>query len=147
MCDNRDQPTPNRKRARSEPELLKTLKKPQDLYEAARALDSPSRTSRIMFRKAGNAMAGPSVELAGTKSATEALRSQLQDSNKGQRKRVTIDPNQTFADVDSIRNAQKAVAAAELARKAKIKSDKELKLASEQAGSSRMEDMVLEFQT
>jgi hypothetical protein len=37
--------------------------------------------------------------------------------------------------------AQKAVAAAKVARKAKkTKSDKELKLASEQAGSLRMED-------
>jgi hypothetical protein len=95
-----------------------------------------------MFRKPGKATVGLS-ELASTKSATEALRSQLQGSKKGQRKRVTIDPNQTFADVDSIRNA---VAAAEVARKAKTKSDKELKLASEQAGSLRAEDMVFEFQ-
>jgi len=91
-------------------------------------------------------MAGLSVELASSKLANEALRSQLQDSRKGQRKRVAIDPNQSFADVDSIRNAQKAVAAAEVAKKAKTKSDKELKLASEQAGSLRMEDMVFQFQ-
>jgi len=144
--DDQDQPTPNRKRARLEPEFLKTPKKPQDLYEAAQALDSPSRTSRIMFRKAGKAMAGLSVELASSKSANEALRSQLQDSRKGQRKRVAIDPNQSFADVDSTRNAQKAVAAAEVAKKAKTKSDEELKLASEQAGSLRMADMVFQFQ-
>jgi hypothetical protein len=37
-------------------------------------------------------------------------------------------------------------AAAEVARKAKTKSDKELKLASEQAGTLRTEDMVFEFQ-
>jgi hypothetical protein len=147
MGDDRYQPTPSRKRARLEPELLKTPKKPQDLYEAARALDSPSRTSRIMFRKAGKAMmAELSVELASTKSATEALRSQLQDLKKGQRKRVTIDPNQTFANIDSIRNAQKAATAAEVTKKAKTKSNKELKLASEEAGSLRMEDMVFEFQ-
>jgi hypothetical protein len=65
---------------------------------------------------------------------------------KGQRKRVTIDPNQTFANIDSIRNAQKAATAAEVTKKAKTKSDKELKLASEEAGSLRMEDMVFEFQ-
>jgi hypothetical protein len=126
MGDDRYQPTPSRKRARLEPELLKTPKKPQNLYEAARALDSPSRTSRIMFRKAGKAMAELSVELASTKSATEALRTQLQDLKKGQRKRVTIDPNQTFANIDSIRNAQKAATAAEVTKKAKTKSDKEL---------------------
>jgi len=91
-----------------------------------------------MFRKA---MAGLSVGLVSTKSAIEALKSQLQDSKKGQRKRASIDPNQTF--VDSARNAQKAVAEAEVARKAKTE---ELKLASEQAGSLRMEDMVFEFQ-
>jgi hypothetical protein len=95
-----------------------------------------------MFRKPGKATVGLS-ELASTKSATEALRSQLRDSKKGQRKRLTIDPNQTFADVDSIQNA---VAAAEVARKAKTKSDKELKLASEQAGSLKTEDTVFEFQ-
>jgi hypothetical protein len=99
-----------------------------------------------MFRKAGKAMAGLSVELASTKSAIEAMRSQVQDLKKGQRKRVAIDPNQTFADIDSIRNTQKVVAAAEVAREAKTKSDKELKIASEQAGSLRMEDMVFEFQ-
>jgi hypothetical protein len=98
--------------------FLRLLRSLRNLYEAARALDSPSRTSRIMFRKAGKAMAGLSVELASTKSATEALRSQLQDSKKGQRKRVTIDPNQTFANVDSIRNAQKA-AGSEVAREGK----------------------------
>jgi hypothetical protein len=95
-----------------------------------------------MFRKPGKATVGLS-ELASTKSATEALRSQLQDSKKGQHKRVTIDPIQTFADIDSIRNA---VAAAEVARKAKTKPDKELKPASKQAGSLRTEDMVCEFQ-
>jgi len=76
-----------------------------------------------MFRKADKAIAELSVELASTKSTIEALRSQLQDSKKGQRKKVAIDPNQTFADVDSIRNAQKAVAEAEVARKVKTKSD------------------------
>jgi hypothetical protein len=59
-----------------------------------------------MFRKADKAMAELSVELASTKSATEALGSQLQDLKKGQRKRVTIDTNQTFANIDYIRNAQ-----------------------------------------
>jgi len=139
-------PTLNHKRARSESELLKTPKKPQDLYEAAQTLNSPSRTSRTMFRKAGKAIAELSVELANAKSTIEALRSQVQDPKKGQRKRVTTDPNQTFANVDSIQNAQKAVAAAEVAKKAKTKSDNELRMASEQVGSLRMEDMMFEFQ-
>ena len=72
-----------------------------------------------MFRKAGKAVAELSVELANAKSTIEALRSQVQDLKKGQRKRVAIDPNQTPANVDSIRNAQKAVAAAEVAKKLK----------------------------
>ena len=37
-------PAPNRERARSESELLKTPMKPQDLYDAAQTLNSPSRT-------------------------------------------------------------------------------------------------------
>jgi len=138
-----NRPTLNRKRARSESELLKTPKKPQDLYEAAQTLSSPSRTSRTIFRKA---IAGLSVELANAKSTIEALKSQVQGLEKGQRKRVAIDPNQTIANVDSIRNAQKAATAAEVARKAKTKSDNELRLASEQVGSLRMEDMMFEFQ-
>jgi lysophospholipid acyltransferase (LPLAT)-like uncharacterized protein len=61
-----------------------------------------------MFRKADKAMAGLSVTRASQyKSAIEALRSQVQHLKKGQHKRVTIDPNQTFADIDSIRNARK----------------------------------------
>jgi hypothetical protein len=109
-------------------------------------MDKLSRTSRSMFRKAGKALAGMSVEFANAGSANEGFRSQLDLKTGGQRKRVTLDPNQTFADIDSIKKAQEAVASATAAREAKIKSDEALKLASEQAGSLSMEDMVFEFQ-
>jgi hypothetical protein len=74
----------------------------------------------------------------------ESSRAQVQGLKKGQRKRATIDPNQTFADIDSTRNAQKP---AEAAREVKTKSDEELRLASEQASSLGMEDMMFEFQS
>jgi hypothetical protein len=99
-----------------------------------------------MFRKAGKALASMSVELANVRSANEGLRSQLDLKTRDQRKRVTLDPNQTFADIDSIKKAQEAATSATAAKEAKTKSDEALKLASEQAGSSRMEDMVFEFQ-
>jgi len=38
--------------------------------------------------------------------AIEAMKSQVQDAKKGQHKRATKDPNQTFVDVDSIRKFQ-----------------------------------------
>jgi hypothetical protein len=108
--------------------------------------DKLSRTSHTMFRKAGKAFAGISVELANVRSANEGLRSQLDLKTSGQRKRVTLDPNQTFADIDSIKKAQEAAALATAAREAKTNSDEALKLASEQAGSLRMQDMIFEFQ-
>jgi hypothetical protein len=109
-------------------------------------MDGLSRMSRTMFRTAGKAIAELSVELANANSTIETLRSQIQDLKKGQRKSVTKDPNQTPANVGSIRSAQKVVATGEAARKTKTKSDNELRSASEQAGSLTMEDMMFEFQ-
>jgi hypothetical protein len=108
--------------------------------------DKLSRTSRTMFRKAGKAFAGISVELANVRSANEGLQSQLDLKTGGQRKKVTLDPNQTFADINSIKKAQEAAALATAAREAKTNSDEALKLASELAGSLRMQDMMFEFQ-
>ena len=99
-----------------------------------------------MFRKAGKALAGMSVELANARPAKEGLRSQLDLNTKGQRKRVTRDPNQNFADIDSIKKAQEAAASATATRETKTKSDEALELTSEQAGSLRMQDMMFEFQ-
>ena len=72
--------------------------------------------------------------------------SQLDLKDRGQRKRATVDPNQNFSDIDSIKKAQEAAASATATREAKAKSDEALNLASEQAASLRMEDTMFEFQ-
>jgi len=72
---------------------------------------------------------------------------QVQNLKKGQRKRVTVDPNKDDLQQEKCgKSAKKAAAAAKVAREAKTKFDEELRLASEQAGSLRMEDMMFEFQ-
>jgi hypothetical protein len=49
-----------------------------------------------MFRKAGKALAGMSVELPDVRSANEGLRSQPDLKTRGQRQRAILDPNQTI---------------------------------------------------
>ena len=145
--------TTARKRARppSATELfLKTPKRPQDLYAVAQALedsDELSGTLRITLRKTGKALSKMSVELATAKAANDGLQNQLDDlKTRGQRKRVALDPNQTFANIDSIKKAQEAASLATVAKESKTKSDEALKVASEQAGSLRLKDMMFEFQ-
>jgi hypothetical protein len=147
-------PTPTaRKRARapSPTELLQTTpKKPHDLYVAAQALensDKLSRTLRTALRKSGKALSKMSVDLATAKAVNDSLQNQLDSlKTRGQRKRVTLDPNQTFADIDSVKKAQEAASLATTVRESKTKSDEALRVASEQAGSLRLEDMMFDFQ-
>jgi hypothetical protein len=104
-----DTPTPTaRKRVRAPSAtdselLLRTPKKPYDLYAAAQALegpDKPSITLRTTLRKAGKALSKMSVDLTTAKAVSDGLQNQLDDLNtRGQRKRVALDPSQTFADI------------------------------------------------
>jgi len=62
--------------------LLKTPKRPQDLYAVAQALedsDKLSRTLRITLRKTGKALSKMSVELATAKAVNDGLQNQLDD--------------------------------------------------------------------
>jgi hypothetical protein len=147
-------PTPTaRKRARapSPTELLQTTpKKPHDLYVAAQALENSgklSRTLRTALRKSSKALSKMSVDPATAKAVNDSLQNQLDSlKTRGQRKRVTLDPNQTFADIDSVKKAQEAASLATTVRESKTKSDEALRVASEQAGSLRLEDMMFDFQ-
>jgi hypothetical protein len=69
-------------------------------------LSGKENLSGTMFKKASKVLAGMSVELANVRSANKGFRSQLDLKTRRQRKRVILDPNQTFADIDSIKKAQ-----------------------------------------
>jgi hypothetical protein len=104
-----DTPTPTARKQIRAPSatdselLLRTPKKPYDLYAATQALeglDKPSITLRTTLRKAGKALSKMSVDLTTAKAVSDGLQNQLDDlKTRGQRKRVTLDPSQTFADI------------------------------------------------
>jgi hypothetical protein len=80
-----DTPTPTTRKQVRAPSatdselLLRTPKKPHDLYAAAQALEGSDITLRTILRKAGKALSKMSVDLATAKAISDGLQNQLDD--------------------------------------------------------------------
>jgi hypothetical protein len=76
--------------------------------------ESLSRTTRLLFQKAGKALAIANSQAAKQEAEIARLQHQLEASApQKKRKRITIDQNQRFADVESIKRAIDSAAAEE----------------------------------
>jgi hypothetical protein len=103
--------------------------------------DKLSITLRTTLRKAGKALSKMSVDLAKPVTVSQLDDLKLEASARGLHWTL-IRPSLIF----SIKKAQEAASLATAARESKTKSDEVLRVASKQAGSLRLEDMMFEFQ-
>jgi hypothetical protein len=97
--------------------LYRTPQKPQDVYAAQKSLHRLERLPRaahIVLQKAGKAIAIANTRAARQEAEISKLQYQLEaTSSTKKRKRIAIDQNQRFADVDSIKRAIDQAAALE----------------------------------
>ena len=96
-------------------DFLSTPQGPYDLYIAQRSVQSVEnlgRTTRLLLQKAGKALAAANTRAAGLEAEKKRLEQQLEiATSQRKRKRVRVDPNQRFAEVDSIIQAMRAAEA------------------------------------
>ncbi|KAG0636260.1 hypothetical protein HOY80DRAFT_1055092 [Tuber brumale] len=104
--------------------LLRTPKHPQDIYYAVQRLGPLTRDQQTVFQKAQKALREAAVRASILYATNERLRIQIdQLESKKKKRKVILDPNTIFANVESIKRsleeAEKARGEAE-AEKAKI---------------------------
>ena len=111
-------PTPTQQPQQQPQSFFSTPQGPRDLYIAQRDLQSVEnlgRRTRLLLQKAGKALAATNAQAAGLEAGKRRLEQQLETaSSQRRRKRVQVDPNQRFVEVETIREAMctaKALAA------------------------------------
>ena len=102
-------PTPIQQLQQQPQSFFSTPQGPRDLYIAQRDLQSVEnlgRKTRVLLQKAGKALASANARAAGLEAGKRRLEQQLEAaSSQRRRKRVQVDPNQRFAEVETIREA------------------------------------------
>ena len=125
-----------------------TPQNPQHIYEVIELLRKDhnlSRNERIALHKAGKAIGMKNVEKAAMEALIFKANSQLEAFQSRKTKKVIVDPNTRFADIEKIKAAQdeaEALAARLEARKPEI----EAKKTSEAILQADMESCMYEFQ-
>ena len=112
---------PRQERPQSSTEsFLSTPQGPRDIYIAQQAIQSCEklgRTTRLVLQKAGKALAAANARAAVLETEKRRLECHLQSiSSQRPRKRVRVDPNQRFAEVENIVAAMRQSAATEAQR-------------------------------
>ena len=97
--------------------IYRTPTRPQDLHRAQQELlrtESLSRSMRIVLAKATKALANSNTRAAGLEAENDRLKHQLEALRpQAKRRKIAINPNQLFADVETIRSLIAEAAAAE----------------------------------
>lgn len=138
------------KRARSlDDDLLHTPQKPQHLLKAVQSISKTviiPRIQRLIFQKAGKAIGKLNAIQAGYEATIERQKAEIDRlQGKKTRKRITIDPNIRFADVEKIKEAMDKAAALEVQNKAKD-TESLARKASEAISNISIESMSFEWQ-
>ena len=141
-------PPADQDRALSEA-LFATPQSSQQLKRAQQALlgsENLSRSAREVLTKAAKAIALTNARAAGLEAENQRLKYQL-DSTKitRVRKRVQIDPNERFANVEAIKAAM-ALAAAQEAENAAKNPEKEAEKAAKEAAARTLSSMCTVYQ-
>ncbi|PSN59270.1 hypothetical protein BS50DRAFT_658825 [Corynespora cassiicola Philippines] len=87
--------------------FVATPQRPQDLYRAQQRLqmaEGVSRRTRLVLHKASKGLSKANTRAAGLEAEVQKLKSQLATLRpQGPRRRVHIEPNQRFAEIENIR--------------------------------------------
>jgi hypothetical protein len=129
--------------------ILITPQKPQDLYYAQLELQKSeivTRRTRIVLHKAGKALSFANTRAAALQAENLRLKHQLSTTQSTKpRKRVYVDPNQRFADIENIMTAINE-SAAEEARRSKTSAEDAAKIAAAAAAAATLESMCTSWQ-
>lgn len=100
--------------------IYRTPQRPQDLYYAQQQLqksETLSRSARVILQKAGKALSSANTRAAGLEAENQRLKHQLEALKPtGPRKKVRIDPQERFANIENIMAAIRQSAAAQAAK-------------------------------
>lgn len=129
---------------------FKTPQRPQDLYPAQQQLlqlEALSRSTRSLFSKAGKAIGAANNQVARLQAANQCLQYQL-DQVKGRqiRKRVQVDPNERFSNVEAIKAAVDRAAAQQAAAATMDTEKAAAAAAAAEAAALTLQSMCTQFQ-
>ena len=129
--------------------VFNTPRSSQALYRAQQQLlqsESLSRSTRLVLGKAGKAIAAANTRAAQLQSENERLKHQLDSSIVTRsRKRVRVDPNTRFSNVEAIKTAIDHAAALQAQQTAKSP-EKEARRAAAAAAALNLNSMCTEWQ-
>ena len=129
--------------------VFTTPRSSQALYKAQQQLqlsESLSRSTRLVLGKAGKAIAEANTRAAQLKAENQRLKYQLDSTTVTRvRKRVQVNPNKRFSNVESIKAAIDR-AAAQQAQQASTLLENEAQKAAEAAAARTLNSMCTEWQ-
>ncbi|RYN70635.1 hypothetical protein AA0119_g13691 [Alternaria tenuissima] len=129
--------------------LFTTPRSSQALYKAQKQLElseSLSRSTRLVLGKAGKAITEANTRAAQLEAENQRLKYQLHSTTVTRvRKRVQVNPNQRFSNVESIKTAIDR-AAAQQAQQASTSPENKAQKAAEAAAARTLNSMCTEWQ-
>jgi hypothetical protein len=127
--------TPKRPRPVDNSDLLRTPKQPRDIYESVKSLGPLTRDQRTVFQKAQKALGEATAQHATLHAKNRRLHLRIEElESKRKKKKVIMDPNTVFANVESIKRSLEEAERARVvqeAEKARIAEKKALAKAKE----------------
>ncbi|KAJ8111260.1 hypothetical protein OPT61_g6103 [Boeremia exigua] len=129
--------------------LLATPQSAQALYKAQQLLsrsENLSRSTQLVLRKAGKSIAMKNTQAAKLQAENQSLRHQLQSSkNTYLKKRVQVNPNERFSNVEVIKAAIDRAAALQ-AQEATLTPEKQAQKAAAAAAAASLDSMCSSWQ-
>jgi hypothetical protein len=129
--------------------IFNTPSSAQALYKAQQVLlqsETLSRSTRLVLSKAGKAIAVANTRAASLQAENQRLKYQLDNSrNTASRKRVQVNPNERFSNVETIKAALDRAAATKAQQDANAV-EKAAQKASAEAAAATLQSMCNEFQ-
>jgi hypothetical protein len=130
-------------------DVLATPESHRDVYHMIQSLDNghmTQRGTRAILRKAGKRIGQLVAQNAVSESKIHSLEAQLEELRGPKtRKRVVVDPNTKFANIDAIMKAMDEAAEQEARIKAR-EPEKEAKKTADELAKAKMQDFMFEWQ-
>jgi len=130
--------------------LYRTPQGPRDVYDAQQSLqrsENLSRTTRLILQKAGKAISTANTRAARLEADNRRLKYQLDCINSTRpRKRIQLDPNQKFADIENIMSAINQSAAEQAQKSSYATGEGAAAAAAAVAAAATLQSMCIEFQ-
>lgn len=127
-------------------EHFRTPEHPRDILEFTQRLGKLTRDQRMAFQKASKALGNITTIAAKLQAEKRSLEMSVEElESKRKMKKLTVDLNSQFANVENIKRAIEEAKAAE-ARAARRQPEEELKRVSRKLEQSNMESCMFEWQ-